>query len=313
MADFIRIPGNPPPDGADVFDFQASDGVQLRAATFPVANARGCVVLMAGRCEFIEKYFEVVKDLQARGFSVATMDWRGQGLSERLLPDGSKGHVDDFRKFVADLRLFAEEVAMKRFGGPYILMAHSMGGAPALQLLMDGYERFRAAVLCAPMTRLYANPAMRVVINVLPRLANLFGASDSAVPAAEDHSMKFEGNILTSDHARHDRFRELQTVAPNAVIGAPTYGWLRAATDAMNDLHRPGRFAKLKTPVLIVSAENDKLVDSADHEVLASRSPLISHTLIKGALHEIMMEQDTLRAQFWKAVDEFLAPLLAQD
>lgn len=313
MAEFIRIPGNPPPEGAEVFDFMAADGVRLRGATFSVEHPRACVILMAGRCEFIEKYFEVIKYLQARGFSVAMMDWRGQGLSERLLPDGSKGHIDDFRKFVADLRLFTEEVAMKRFGGPYLLMTHSMGGTPSLQLLADGYDKFRAAVLCAPMTRLYAPGAMRIVLNVLPGIASALGASEAAVPSAEDHSMKFEGNVLTSDHARHDRFRELQTLAPNAVIGAPTFGWVKAATAAMNDLHRPERFENLKTPVLIVSAEEDKLVDSSDHETLAARSPLIKRVLIKGALHEIMMEQDKYRAEFWKAVDEFLNPLLVQN
>jgi len=310
VAEFIRIASNPPPEGAEVFDFEGAGG-SLRAAIFPVADERARVVLMAGRAEFIEKYFEVVGELQARGFSVAMMDWRGQGLSERLLPDRAKGHIASFETYKDDLRLFTEEIALKKFKAPLILMTHSMGGAPGLQLLADGYDKFRAAVLCAPMTRFLANPPRLALYRVLSQVACAVGASTRPIPGAEDHSLKFEGNILTSDRARHDRFRDLQAAAPNAVLHEPTYGWLKAAMKAIDDLHRPERFQRLKTPVLIVSAENDRLVDSSDHERLAALSPFIRRVMIKGALHEIMMEADAFRAAYWREFDAFIEPLLA--
>src|SRR5215469_12858990 len=63
-------------------------GARLRVATFPAAaNASRVCVLLNGQTEFIEKYFEVIDDLRVRGFSVATMDWRGQGGSIRALTD----------------------------------------------------------------------------------------------------------------------------------------------------------------------------------------------------------------------------------
>lgn len=311
MTEFIRIQNNSPPAGAEVFDFIGAGGGSLRGATFSAPNARACVILMAGRAEFIEKYFEVVGELQARGFSVAMMDWRGQGLSERLLHDRTRGHIADFETYRSDLRLFTEEVALKKLDAPLILMTHSMGGAPGLQLLADGYDKFRAAVLCAPMTRFFANPPRLAVYRLLSQIACAVGASAQPIPGAEDHSLKFEGNVLTSDRARHDRFRNLQTAAPDAVLHEPTYGWLRAAMNAIDDLHRPERFQKLKTPVLIVSAEKDLLVDSSDHQRLAALSPLIRRVMIKGALHEIMMEADAVRAAYWREFDAFIEPLLA--
>ena len=307
MTDFIRIPGNPVPPHGEVFDFAGADGARLRAAIFRAEPARGSIVLMAGRSEFIEKYFEVVGELTARGFSVATMDWRGQGLSSRLLPISVKGHITDFGAYCADLRLFTEEVAAKRLGGPLALLTHSMGGAPALQLLADGYCAYRAAVLCAPMTRLFADPVKRAFARAMASAACAVGASRQSILGVKEHSLQFEGNVLTSDRARHARFRELQAAAPSAIIREPTYGWLKAASDAMDDLHRPERFAGLKTPTLIVSAENDHLVDSADHAALAARSPLLERIVIRGALHEIMMEADQYRAAWWSAVDAFLA------
>jgi len=266
---------------------------------------------MAGRSEFIEKYFEVVEDLRRRGFSVATMDWRGQGLSERLLPVREKGHIRDFGVFRSDLRRFTDEVVRARFSGPYVLMTHSMGGAPALQMLADGDDLWRAAVLCAPMTALFDGMVKRLGIRLLGEAASRFGLARNAIPGVKEYSMDFEGNVLTSDPVRHRRFQDLQSAAPNATIREPTYGWIRAASEAMDDLHRKGRFAKLKVPTLIVSAENDQLVRSSDHLWLARQSPLISVVTIKGALHEIMMERDDIRDQYWKAFDAFVEPKIA--
>lgn len=265
---------------------------------------------MAGRSEFIEKYFESIRELQARGLSVATMDWRGQGLSERMLPEREKGHILDFGTFRADLRKFTEEVARRRFRGPLFLFTHSMGGAPALQLLADGYDAFAGAVLCAPMTRLFDDPLKRAYARAMARLACALGGARRPVWGVKEHSLAFEGNVLTSDRARHQRFADLQAAAPNAIIREPTFGWLKAATDAIDDLHRQNRFARLKTPVMIVSAENDALVSTKDHAALAKRSPLVDDVVIRGALHEIMMERDDIRALFWAAVDAFVGPRL---
>lgn len=311
MTDFIRINTNPAPAGEPV-DFRGADGAFLRSGVFPAQKPRATVVLMAGRSEFIEKYFEVIAELQSRGFNVASMDWRGQGLSDRLLPVREKGHILDFRSYRADLLRFAEEVAMKRFEGPYALLTHSMGGAPALQVLADGYERFCCAVLCAPMTRLFDDLAKRWAVRAMAAIASALGASRQSVLGVREHSMDFEGNTLTSDRARHKRFLDLQLAAPNATIREPTYGWLKAASAAMDDLHRKDRFTGLKVPVRIISASRDSLVSHADHLRLAAQSPLIDCVTIEGALHEIMMEQDAYRAQFWRAFDEFVDPIIAR-
>ena len=68
--------------------------------------------MFQGRAEFIEKYFETVRDLRARGFAVATIDWRGQGLSERALRDPRKGHVRNFSEYERDLEAFMQEVVL---------------------------------------------------------------------------------------------------------------------------------------------------------------------------------------------------------
>ena len=85
---------NPVPGNHTVGYFTGDRGKQLRYAIFRASRqvARGTVVLLHGRNECIEKYFETVSDLTAMGFWVATFDTRGQGGSERLLKKPGAGH-----------------------------------------------------------------------------------------------------------------------------------------------------------------------------------------------------------------------------
>jgi lysophospholipase len=93
----VSIPANPVPEGAVSGRINTCDGVGLRFAHWQDSlKRRGTICLFPGRGEFIEKYFETVRDLRIRGFAVAALDWRGQGFSDRLLPDPRKGHVHDF-------------------------------------------------------------------------------------------------------------------------------------------------------------------------------------------------------------------------
>ncbi len=76
----VSIPANPVPDDVVTGMLKTRDGVSLRFARWaPPPGRKGTVCLFQGRAEFIEKYFETVRDLRARGFAVATLDWRGQG------------------------------------------------------------------------------------------------------------------------------------------------------------------------------------------------------------------------------------------
>ncbi len=307
MTDFIRVPSNPAPAGGEVFEFAAEDGAALRGAFFPAKDARGHVVLMTGWTEFIEKYFETVEDLRRRGLSVAMMDWRGQGFSDRnnLYTLQWNSYFDILQN---DLRHFTDAHVKVRFSGPAIFMAHSMGALPGLKLLASGYGYFARAVLSAPMTQLFKGRANKI-ITMLARAACALGAANVNAPRGKDRSKLFEGNIFTGDKARHERFRALKRAEPRIVIPGPTFGWLCAAAAAAKEIHAPGYFSNLKTPSLIISAGKEEQIDGADHNFFAAASELIDIVIIPGALHEIMMERDEIRELYWRAFDDFVAPV----
>jgi alpha-beta hydrolase superfamily lysophospholipase len=56
-------------------------------------------------------------------------------------------------------------------------------------------------------------------------------------------------------------------------------------------------------PVIIVSAEQDRLVKNAAQERVAGLLPYGIFAPIAGAEHEILMESDPIRRQFWENFD----------
>src|SRR5262245_41614258 len=109
----VSIPANPVPEGAITGMLRTSDGVALRYARWAAPPGRkGTVCLFQGRAEFIEKYFESVRELLARGFAVVTLDWRGQGFSDRALADTHKGHITDFDEYGIDLQTLMQEIVL---------------------------------------------------------------------------------------------------------------------------------------------------------------------------------------------------------
>src|SRR5439155_15225652 len=116
----VSIPANPAPDGAVLAMLKTPDGVTLRTARWaPPPGRRGTVCIFQGRTEFIEKYFETVRDLRERGFAVATLDWRGQGLSQRRLRDSRKGHIRSFDEYDIDMATFVQEIVLHDCPPPF--------------------------------------------------------------------------------------------------------------------------------------------------------------------------------------------------
>src|SRR5215469_1647302 len=106
-------------------------GARLRTAVFDRASGgdpRRVCVLLHGQTEFIEKYLEVIGELQGRGFTVATFDWPGQGGSYRFLADPLKAHVGNFAEYDSALWLFMDDVVKPLTDKPPLILAHSMGG-----------------------------------------------------------------------------------------------------------------------------------------------------------------------------------------
>jgi lysophospholipase len=289
------------------------DGQRLRTATFdaaPDTSRRGDCVLLSGQTEFIEKYVEVIGELRARGFAVATLDWRGQGGSHRELPEKLKVHISDFREYDDDLASFMEQVVRPMTDRPPIALAHSMGGHILMRGLHARPDLFAAAVFSAPMidflTRGYPRPLARAACY----LHNLFGRADDWVWGMDGRDplmMSFADQLVTSDTARFQRSQDFIARHPDIRLAGPSWGWLEAAYRSIARVKAPGYAETITTPMLIFGAGKDRIVETNATEDFAKRLPNGCYLDFKDAEHEILMERDEIRARFWDAFDGFVA------
>jgi lysophospholipase len=307
--ELVSIPANPVPDDAVAGTIKTRDGVTLRFARWrPPPGRKGTVCLFQGRTEFIEKYFETVRELRSRGFAVATVDWRGQGGSERMLKDPRKGHVGDFSEYELDVDAFMNEVVLPDCPPPLFAIGHSMGGAVMLRIARQGSRWFDRVVLSAPMIRL-AGSRNSGLTKAGAKLMRWMGLGSAYVPGGGGAIVAtgaFIGNPSTSDPVRHARTKAVLEAAPELGIGSPTVAWLNAAYRAMAEIGDPSFPAKIRQPLMMVAAGRDQIVSTAAIEDIAIRLRAGAHLIVAGSRHELMMEQDRYRGQFWAAFDAFV-------
>jgi lysophospholipase len=305
----VSIPANPVPDNFVTDTLKTRDGVSIRFARWqPPAGRRGTVCIFQGRGEWIEKYFETVRDLRARGFAVATIDWRGQGLSERALADRRKGFVRDFSEYDADLEIFMREIVLPDCPPPLFAIGHSTGATVLIRAAYHGRRWFDRVVLIAPLIGIVgagASPGTGLLVRAL-RLA---GFGTMYVPGAAGEVLEtrpFAGNIVTSDPVRYARNAAVLEAEPALGIGRPTVAWVDAAFRATHAMRERGYPSRIRQPMLIVSAGQDMVVSNAAIEEFATALRAGSHLVVVGAKHELLMEQDRFRSQFWAAFDAFV-------
>jgi lysophospholipase len=79
---------------------QTDDNVRVRVGTYGSSKDRkGTILLFLGRFGYIERYGRVAKDFDKNGFSTVVIDWRSQGLSDRMADDPHTGHIHRFSDY----------------------------------------------------------------------------------------------------------------------------------------------------------------------------------------------------------------------
>lgn len=304
------------PGGARTFWLKAAGpggraGPRLRAAYWPAPGAaRGTALLFQGRTEFIEKHYEPIDRLLKAGFAVFTLDWRGQGLSDRPLSDRRRGHIHDFAEYQQDVDAALAQMRALETPTPWILVAHSMGGAVGARALMRAEAgalpegaAFEAAILSAPMLGL-AGAGGGLAASLSAGAASLVGFGGSYAPGGSEtpySATGFEGNMLTSDPARFQRrLTAMLDAHPNLALGGATWGWLRAARREMPRL-RPTAI-----PTLVAVGDQDQIVSVDAARAYARKAPNGALLLLEGARHEPFLETDALQDQLWRGIDTFL-------
>lgn len=306
----IVVPENPAPEGIKAGLLRTSDGISIRYARVPGRGEtkRGTVVLLPGRNEYIEKYFETVDDLAQRGYGTAILDWRGQGGSERLLANANRGYVESFGDYVRDLDALFEQVVLPDCRGPYYILAHSTGVLIALLASPSLANRVRRMVLCAPLLGLAASSSTTVWVRRLARFLYAIGLGKMYMPGRRNRlkTPDFSPAALSSDPKRFNRNRATVTAWPGLAINGPTVAWTRAMFRAVEQVTEPEFMARLHIPSLTLAAGGDRVVSNRAIEAYVQHLRSGSLLTIDGARHELLQEADRFREQALAAFFAFV-------
>ena len=306
----FATPGNPIPEGTKSGIVVTPDDIKIRYARWEphIHPSKGTVVILHGRTECIEKYFETIEDLRHRGFGVLTFDWRGQGGSSRLLRDRRKGHVENFNQYLTDLETVLTEIALPDCKPPHYIMGHSTGGLVALMAAPALTNRIRRMVLAAPLLALNSLPIRQSRLQSILGALTFFGLGrlNLARDRSPENQRQFLSNKLTSDTARFERNRRIVETHEDLQVSYPTIAWVFAACRAMARVNAPGYSNAIGIPTLMISAGNDPIVSPMAVELFGRQMRSGAFLTISGSKHEILHERDIYREQFLAAFDAFV-------
>ena len=295
------------PPGAVFRDWQAADGWTCRTLERRQregAPVRGSLLFAGGRGDFIEKYLEVQDHWHRSGWNVAAFDWRGQGASQGDRPGG---HLDSFETLVGDLAGLIEAWSAGT-PGPHVAVAHSMGGHVLLRALAERKPPISAAVLVAPMLMINSAPLPPFAAEWLAFTASLFGWSGQPAwqqPSRPQPPGSMRQSCLTGCPERYEDELWWWEKQPRFNLGAPSWGWLKAAYDSCAALTQ-ARLAQVAIPVLLIGTERDRLVSPAAIRRVASRLPRAELMMFDDSAHEILRERDEVRLKALARIDDFL-------
>ena len=295
------------PGDARIGHWTAPDGWKLRRFDWVAANPRGRLLFQTGRGDIVEKYLETLAHLHARGWSVTAFDWRGQGGSGRLSADPHVGHVEDYAVYDRDLAAFWAD--WRREGdGPRIVLGHSMGGMMVVRALADRSIDPAAAILVAPMIGLKSP----IHAGIAGRVARWMAShGDPSRPAWRTNerpgSAASRQSLLTHDAARYDDESWWHDRHPELRLGPPSWRWLAQGFAGAAALAVDPRIERIATPVLLLVAEADKLVDARAALRFGARLPDAQIVRFgRESAHEILREADGVRDRALSAIDSFL-------
>ncbi len=309
-APLMSIPESQAPEGGTGEWYRGAGGLRLRVGFWePTGRPRGTVFISPGRSEPIEKYYEVVRDLLSRGVCVVVHDWRGQGLSARLLPDRLKCHARAADEFLDDYQRLLDSFE-DRAPKPWIMLGHSMGGALNLATLIKGETRIEGALFINPMLRVKTGRHALWAVHFQTNWHVNHGRGTDYVPELFDDPFEhtFENDALTHDAARYNIWREQLFACPHLAVGSPTWGWLSFALKLgetiLKDKNKVAK--KVKTPVTILCSGDDHLIAKQPSKAFAKKLGKASYVEIAGAEHEILIEAEEYRREAFAEIDKLL-------
>lgn len=287
------------PDTGAAYWLTTADSVRIRAGVWPKDDAKGTVFILSGRSECVEKYGRGAADLAQRGYATVAIDWRGQGLADRLLKNPAVGHVEQFEDYQLDLAAVLNMARDLELPKPWFMIGHSMGGGIGLRALYEGAP-FEAAAFSAPMWGIGLTSQQKGMLKFLAPLLVLLRLDKTHAPGTSSDTyvmtQPFEGNTLTNDPDMYAYMRKQLTEHPEMGLAGPSTHWVREAiaeTAYFNILDSPD------VPIVCFIGLDETIINTDAVRDRMARWPNGKLIEIPNARHELPMERPEVRTEFY--------------
>lgn len=256
---------------------------------------QGRVLLMPGRNEGALKYTEVAHEWSSRGFRVSC-----------LRPNHDVHNFSSYEnEFAFAYRLMLD---LKQVDGlPAFVMGHSTGAHVAAKYLAmsakKGETMPNGLILSAPLAALKPVPGLPAAA-----MSAIIATMGKMVPqkfASKPEGWVFERNVLTSDAGRYTLMRDIANHHPELAPKGAKWGWVAAAQQSCSGLKKD--LHHLTLPHLLLATPNDQVVSAKAQDLFTGADRFD----LPESRHEVMMEQDRIRALAWKSIDGFVEKVMA--
>ncbi|SMF27386.1 alpha/beta fold hydrolase [Pseudobacteriovorax antillogorgiicola] len=283
---------------------ETPDKVKLAYRHFPKDNPSTTLVIFPGRTESQYKYMEFIYDLQNQPYEIFIFDWRGQGLSDRLLEDPLKGHITDFSTYRQDAELFLDKVVIpEKKGRQLVALAHSMGGNAFALLASKRPNTFDKIILSSPMLDLPTpGPQGFAWLYLLVREA--MGDGTEYIPGHHPGTKIFSKNNVSNSSIRFDLMQRLTKEKPELLVKGATVSWARASIDAVWSMRKQA--AAIKAPVLLLQAGDDVIVRTEGQNYVCAQVTSCRKEFFPKGKHELLQEVDEIRDRAIAAIVNFI-------
>jgi lysophospholipase len=279
--------------------------VRIRAGLWHCGAKAGTVLLFPGRTEYIEKYGRTARQFAARGLATLAVDWRGQGLADRLTGDAMAGHVGRFTDYQHDVAAMVAAARTLGLPRPWHLLAHSMGGCIGLRAVMEGLD-VTSAAFSAPMWGIRMAPALRPFAWSLAWSLRHLGLGHVYAPGTgAAHyvlSEPFATNKLTNDREMWGYMARQIEAHPELGIGGPSLRWLH---EALRETRTLAALPSPALPCLTILGSDEDIVETARIRDRMARWPGGRLEPVAGGRHETLMDSAAMQARLFAMICDF--------
>lgn len=302
------------PSSSGAYWMQTDDGTRVRVGAYNCeGESKGTILLMLGRFGYIERYGRVAKAFSEKGYSTAIIDWRSQGLSDRVAADPLAGHINSFSDYQQDVAVFLQAVEELNLPKPYYLIGVSMGACIGLRAMLNDLP-VSAAAFISPMWGIKMSTVQRVVAWPLSWASKQLGMGDKYVPGESNAiyvlETPFEDNNLTHNSAMYDYWVNQAKAAPELQIGGPTMSWLY---EALAECRSLSKTKSPDVPCITFCGELDQLVDNASIKRRMARWPNGEFSMIRNAKHDVLTETPEVGGDVIAQIVDFFSEVDAAD